>query len=86
MLSDERFTCHHANVLAIHTGGDAAPSATADALDATKIEAWIRRSNEATAHLTGTMGQTGQLLGNTTFPPPGWPALRHLFPRVVASP
>jgi len=66
----ERVIRYRANVMAIREAGHAVPSAMADTLDATEIEAWIRRSDETTTLLARAIRRVGELPDDTTFPSP----------------
>jgi hypothetical protein len=66
----ERVTRYRANVMAIHEGGHAVPSAMADTLDAVEIEAWIRRSDATSTRLAHIIRRIGDLPDDTTVPSP----------------
>ncbi len=70
MPMTERVTLYRSNVMAIREAGHAVPSPMADTLDATQIEAWIRRRDEAAARLAGAMQRIARLPDDTTFPSP----------------
>jgi hypothetical protein len=66
----KRITRYRSNVMAIREAGHAVPSPVADTLDATQIEAWIRRRDEAAARLADAMLRIARLPDDTTFPSP----------------
>ena len=66
----ERVARYRANVMAIHEAGHAVPSAMADTLDASEIEAWITKLDGTTARLARVIRGVSQLPDDTTFPSP----------------